>query len=363
MATLQEVKDNLTIEDHFKFLAEWGGEPQYTDFGIVAKTICHNAAGGSEKLYLYSNSMMFQCWTNCGGFDLIELVRKVFKVHKNQELSLSAAVQYLAKRIGLTDTFELIDDVEPLEDWKILENYDRIQKTIPSKKQVILKEYDKSILDRFNYNIKLTPWLKEGITQEVLNFAHIGYYLGGDQITIPHYDANSRLVGLRGRTMCAEDAEIFGKYRPLFINNFWYSSPLGLNVYGLNWAKHQIQQLKKVIVYEAEKSVLKHMSYFGIQNSIAVATCGSSLSAAQVQLLRQAGAEEIIVAFDKQYPALNTEESKQWSKKLTKLHNKYKNECLMSFIWDKGDLLDYKDSPIDKTPEIFQTLFKERILL
>lgn len=365
MITLQDLKDKLTIEDHFKFLADWGGEPQYTNFGVVARTICHNKTLGSKKLYFYENSGLFICYSGCEEprFDLIELTRKVFKIQRNQDLSLSSAVQYLANRIGLNEEFELIDEKEQLEDWKILESYDRIQKTIPSKQQVILKEYDKSILDKFNYNIRLTPWLNEGITQEVLNFAHIGYYLGGDQITIPHYDADSRLVGIRGRTMCAEEAEIFGKYRPLYIGGKGYNHPLGLALYNLNNSKHQIKEIKKAIVFESEKSALKYMSYFGIQNSIAVATCGSNLSAAQVQLLRQAGAEEIIVAFDKQYPALNTEESKQWSKKLTKIHNKYKNECLISFLWDKENLLGYKDAPIDKTADIFLKLFKERVIL
>lgn len=367
MITLNYLKSNLKIEDHFKFLADWGAEPQYTEFGIMAQTICHNqpSPDNSRKLYYYANSELYICYSGCeeAHFDLIELTRKVFRLQRNQELSLTAAINYLANRISLVEEFELVDTTEPLEDWKILENYDRIQTTLPTQKQITLKEYDKSILDRLNYNIKLAPWLNDNISQEVLNFAHIGYYLGGDQITIPHYDADSRLVGLRGRTMSAEEAEYAGKYRPLYINQIWYSHPLGLNLYGLNWAKQQIKQIKKVVVLESEKSVLQYMSYFGIQNSIAVATCGSSLSKPQVELLLQAGAEEIVVAFDKQYPALNTEESKQWSKKLTKLHNKYKNDCLISFLWDKGELLGYKDSPTDRGAETFLQLFKERIIL
>lgn len=82
-----------------------------------------------------------------------------------------------------------------------------------------------------------------------------------------------------------------------------------------------------------------------------------------MQLLIDSGAEEIVIAFDKQYPALNTKESKQWSNKLIKLHNKYKNDCLVTFLWDKKTLLGYKDSPIDKGKDIFLQLFKERIIL
>lgn len=163
--------------------------------------------------------------------------------------------------------------------------------------------------------------------------------------------------------MCKDEGERYGKYRPLRIGNTIYSHPLGMNLYGLNWAKDQIPIVKKAVVFESEKSVLKYQSYFGIDNSIAVACCGSSLSTHQVQLLIQAGAEEIIVAFDKQYPALNTEESKQWSTKLIKLYNKYKNDCLMTFLWDKGDILEYKSSPIDEGSDKFLYLFKNRIVL
>ena len=105
------------------------------------------------------------------------------------------------------------------------------------------------------------------------------------------------------------------------------------------------------------------MSYFGIDNNIAVACCGSNLSAHQVQMLIEAGAEEIIIAFDKQYEKLNTEESRKWSKKLTGFYNKYKNNCLITFLWDKGEVLGYKSSPIDEGPDKFLQLFKERIVL
>ena len=35
----------------------------------------------------------------------------------------------------------------------------------------------------------------------------------------------------------------------------------------------------------------------------------------------------------------------------------------ISFMFDKWNLLGYKDSPIDKGPDIFLELFKKRVLL
>ena len=76
-----------------------------------------------------------------------------------------------------------------------------------------------------------------------------------------------------------------------------------------------------------------------------------------MQLLLDCGVEEVVIAFDKQYQELNTKESKQWSTKLTKLHNKYKNDVKISFIFDKRMITNYKDAPIDQGPEIFLQLF------
>ena len=112
-----------------------------------------------------------------------------------------------------------------------------------------------------------------------------------------------------------------------------------------------------------EKSCLLYQSYFGIENDISVAVCGSSISAYQIQLLIDAGAEEIIIAFDRQFKEKNSDESKLLIKKFTTLHNKYKNYVTLSFIFDRNMITEYKASPIDEGVDKFLTLFKERVFL
>ena len=56
-------------------------------------------------------------------------------------------------------------------------------------------------------------------------------------------------------------------------------------------------------------------------------------------------------------------EFKHLTSNLTKLHNKYKNEVQISFIFDKNMITGYKSSPIDEGKEKFLQLFKERIFL
>ena len=360
-----DIKESLRLDQIFELLTDWGGEPEYTNFGILSATICHNEPGeGSRKLYFYENSGLFQCYTGCQGFfDIFELVIKVAEIQWKQEFDLNDAVRWIARRFGLSGKAIDEPDEDAIEDWIYLANYDRIQDISVKKQDIILKEYDSSILDRLNYTVKLTPWLKEGINEEALKKARIGFYPGNDQITIPHYDANGRFVGLRGRTLCKEEADRYDKHRPIKINKPQYNHPLGMNLYGFNWAKKNISIVKKAIVFESEKSVLMYMSYFGVENSIAVACCGSNLSSYQVQLLLDAGATEIIVAFDRQFQEIGDSEYKRLTKNLLKIHEKYKNYATISFIFDKHKITGYKASPIDEGPEKFLKLFQERIIL
>ncbi len=359
------IREQLTLDNIFELVQEWGGDPEYSSFGILCATICHNPPGdGSRKLYFYENSGLFRCYTGCDSyFDIFELVIKVAKIQWNQDYDLNDAVRWIAQKFGFSGQHENRPEDEDLDDWKYLANYERIQDVVVKDNSVVLKEYDNIILERFNYEVKIGPWLREGISQESLNQAMIGFYPGGDQITIPHFDENGRFIGLRGRTLCAEEGERFGKYRPMKVNGQLYNHPLGMNLYNFNNSKNNIGIMKKAIIFEGEKSSLLYQSYFGLENDISVACCGSSVSAYQMQLLLNAGAEEIIIAFDRQFQDIGDTEFQHLKSNLLKLHNKYKNFATISFIFDKNKITNYKDSPIDRGPQIFLQLFKERIIL
>ena len=359
-----EVKKSLSLDNIFELLTEWGGDPEYTEFGLLSATICHNEPGeGSRKLYYYTNSSLFQCYTGCGSFDIFELAIKVFQIQNDIEMDLNDAVRYIAVKFGITSMSGPEEEVYKTEDWKILKTYDRIQEIELKDYHVELKEYNNDILSNLNYNIEITPWLNEDITQEVLDKAKIGYFPGGDQITIPHFDSKNRFIGLRGRTMCAEEAETFGKYRPIKCNQQLYNHPLGMNLYGYNWNKNTIKIMRKAIIFESEKSVLKYASYFGWDNNISTACCGSHISNYQIQLLLDLNVDEIIIAMDRQFKELGDDEWKHLTDNLTKIFNRYKNYTTISFIFDKEMITGYKSSPIDEGKEKFLKLFKERVTL
>ena len=359
----KEVRSKLNIEQVYELLTDFGAEPEYTNFGILSQTICHNKPGeGSRKLYYYNNTGLFQCYTGCGSFDPFELVVKVASIQWGKEYDLNDAVRYIAIRFGLAGEAQLEDD--SLIDWKTFNSYERLQSLEIKDYHITLKEYDNSILNNLTYKVQLLPWLKEGITQEVIDKNRIGYYPPGAQITIPHFDKDGRFIGLRGRALCQPDIDIYGKYRPLMINKqLQFNHPLGMNLYNLNNSKNNIKDAQIAIIFEGEKSCLKYQSLFGIENDISVACCGSNISAYQIQLLLDYGVKEIVIGLDRQFQQIGDVEFKHLTTNLIKINDRYKNYVNISIIFDKKMITGYKDSPIDKSKEVFLTLFKERIKL
>lgn len=257
-----ELKQQLEVEQIYDLLEMWGGEPEYTDKGIVAHTICHNPIGhGSRKLYYYSSTRLFICYTHCGTFDIFELCIKIKKIQEGLDWKLYDAMSFIADYFGFSGVeVEEKDDSVREADWKMFKRHDFIREI--ERPHIQLPEYDASILTRLPQP-RILSWEKEGITKEVCAANLISYYAGGEQIVIPHFDINNRLVGIRGRALSDEEAERFGKYRPLRIGKTLYSHPLSMNLYNLNKSKENIRKAKAAIVFESE---------FSLQSAFPVAT-------------------------------------------------------------------------------------------
>ena len=355
------LKENLSIEEVFDLVSELGGEPIMGNGLFTARTICHG--GDSHKLYYYSNTHLFHCYTGCGdaSFDIYELVLKVNKNAGIQNFSLSRAITFVAKYFGYTvETFDFEDNQDASEDWKLINNFKRNKEK--NQSQIIeLKTYDNKAL-RYLPHPHIIPWEKENIAFDVMEARGICYNPISEGIVIPHYDINGNLIGIRERTLIKEN-EVYGKYRPAIIGGKMYNHPLGFSLYNLNNSKKAISQFQKVIVFEGEKSTLLYASYFGQESDISVACCGSNLINYQVKLLLSLGVKEIIIAFDKQFQKIGEKKKKKWVIKLKTLYNKYGSYVNISYLFDKNDLLQYKSSPIDEGKEKFIELFKNRIII
>ena len=114
-----EVRNSLNLDNIFDLLQEWGGDPEYTSFGILCATICHNRPGdGSKKLYYYDNTGLFRCYTGCDSyFDIFELTVKIMRIQHDRDFDLNDAVRWIAQKFGLSGREEDDPDNDELEDW------------------------------------------------------------------------------------------------------------------------------------------------------------------------------------------------------------------------------------------------------
>lgn len=374
---LEEIKNNLTIDQIYDFLADAGGEPQMHGDIIISRTICHNPSGlGSFKLYYYDNTKLFKCFTQCSDtFDIFDLALKIKKlageqitywskdaIQTSRPWDLPDAVHYVATYYGIEPPNENFSEKRiELQDWQILSKLEA-KKLQKNRNQIVsLKVFEDDFLKNMP-RPKIIPWEKEGITPEIMKVHNICYDPKNQGIVIPHYDINNNLIGVRERTLIKEN-ERYGKYIPATINGKMYNHPLSFNLYNINISKNNIRNIKKAIVYEGEKSCLKHGSYFGIENDISVAACGSNLINYQVELLLSLGVQEIVIGFDRQYEEIGDKLWEKWTQKLYHIHDKYGSIVQISYLFDKEHLLGFKDSPIDRGPDIFIELFKNRIII
>ena len=357
-----KIKESLTLDDTFRIIENLGGRPEYSSFGFISETICHNHQGeGSRKLYYYSNNKLFFCYTECGSMDILEVIRRN-KSLEDGEYTLYLSMQYVASMFDYN--FEIENQEKSLvkNDLQILKNYTVINKKT-EKTKLEYSLYNDQILNNLGF-IPPQPWLNEGITIDTMKRYKIRYYGTDHKIVIPHFNMNNELIGIRGRALAKEDENLYGKYMPIKINKTMYTHPLSTNLYGLNLNLNNIKKIRKIIIFEAEKSVLLYDSMFGEENNISVAVCGSSISITQQDIIKNiCCVDEVILAFDKEFQNIGDKEFNKNKEFLLGLASKFKNYSNVSIVFDKFDMIGYKDSPIDKGKETFEFLLNNRILI
>ncbi len=349
---LKQLEESLTDEQVIKLVTNLGSD-EYVDKTdhIQFKTICHNedCDCASLKLYYYKENKRFMCYTDCGeSFNIFELFKKRYEL---------LGIEYnFYKDIVLKITED--SDFNALNSNGFHFEYDNSLDKYKNRKPIVnLPIYSENILNMYS-NHRPIEWQQEGITDETMELYKIKYSIPENKIIIPHYNENGELVGIRGRPLNEEDL-VFGKYLPVQFQDQSYAHPLSYNLYGLNIVKDNIKKMKMAIITEGEKGCLMYNSFFGEENNICVAACGSNVHRYQVDLLVKAGAEKILIAFDKEGETYKEQE--KYYKKLKNFCKKFSIICKMGFIYDFKDRLKLKESPLDEGKETFLNLYKEAI--
>lgn len=357
LATLntKNIIDSITLYDVKDFLESLGvdqidvnEEKQY----LVCPTICHNPIHEAEsmKLYWYQNNKIFRCYTECNeAMSIFELYRRYMKLNQ-YPITLEEAENYVKQFLK-----HIVIASKPSTRFEeVVEKY-KYDTRLP-----VLDEYPVTALDCFTKYYHPT-WLKDGITKQSMDKFNIKFSLSQNKIIIPHYDINGRLIGIRGRALEKNEIEEFGKYRPVQIGKTLYTYPLQFNLYGIYEHQNGIRARRSAIIAEAEKSALLDHGYYG-EYSNCVACCGSIFNKYHISLLTDIlGANEIIIALDKEYEDWRTEKAQKYRNKIESMCRKYKHKAAFSYIWDFDNVLKEKDSPFDKGKDIFEYLYKTRV--
>lgn len=360
-----KIKEELTLDEIKALLVELGAQhiESHVDKGhIITNTICHNISDGKMKLYYYIEEKVFHCYTSCGeNFDIYELVMKNHSL-KGINLSFIDSIKWILNTLGRPTQIAKPQGFAHSTKGKREEVLWLDSLAVKKPVYVEMKEHSDFVLELFSK--KPHPlFLNDNISKEAMEKFEIYYYENSNRIVIPHrHYKTGKIIGLKSRSLNFEDIDNGYKYIPLKIQDITYSYPTFQNLYGLYQNKEYIKKVKKVVIFESEKSVLQFESYFPNRN-FSVALCGSNVSKLQVDMLLELGVQEVILALDKEFTMLNTLEANLYREKLERLCRMFSSYVKVSMIWDKDKLLDLKDSPSDKGAKVFVELFKKRKLI
>lgn len=190
---------------------------------------------------------------------------------------------------------------------------------------------------------KLTIWEKEGISRASMERFQVRYDPFADRLVYPVRNLDGKIVNIGGRTLDPR-----WKEKKLRKYCYYYQWGTINTIYGLAENLKYCREKQEIIIFEGCKSVLLADTW-GIKNTGAILT--SHLSAAQMRILAKLGLR-VVFALDKEIDVRqdrNIEQLKQY--------------VSVYCIRDYENLLDAKDSPVDKGKDVFLKLYEQRIRL
>ena len=354
MALETNLLNKLNTTDILRLMEKLGVPETAVRYGndcLIFPTVCHNELSNdpSHKLYYYESSKRFYCYTSCKALSIFDLIINVYKT-RGLKIEFMRAYNILDEIVSkrMKTGFAIIQTPKTLETRKVEENW-----------ETQLPVYNHHVLECFTQQPRfLAPWLDEGIDYNIMMDFGVHFDMVRNRIVFPVIDHLGRLVGIRVRNFNQSDIDAGRKYMPLWHNEELYNCPKMMVVYGYYQNQSVIKKAKEVIVYEAEKSVLKHGSCFTQNKSVAVG--GSAFSQYHGEILKRANVETIVLAFDNDY----SEDGDRFYglKKMLREAVKIKEmgfEVEIIYDWN-GEYLGDKDSPIDMGRVVYSRLYRAR---
>lgn len=205
--------------------------------------------------------------------------------------------------------------------------------------------YDLDILDSYSNLFHIDLIKKDGlIDSNILNKYHVMFDERSERILFPHFkwDDHNKVCGIVGRTVnpCYKELKIL-KYVSMLPTRYDKT----LNLYGLCWNIDYIKEMDEIIVVESEKSVMKS-DMFNFPNCVSVGC--HSISNEQKKIILGLNVKRIIIAMDKDVP----------QEEINILCDMFIDYMEVYYIVDKWNLLQEKDSPLDRGIKKWRYLYK-----
>lgn len=210
----------------------------------------------------------------------------------------------------------------------------------------VIQDFENDYINKYSDELPQV-WIDEGILPEVMDKFNIRIDKKSNRIVYPLYDEYGNYIATKGRSLL--DLETIKLLKiPKYIT---FSKIDTVDFFcGIKENYDNIQRVNKVIVFEGIKSVM-HVIPWGYDYGVSSET--NHLNDNQIKILIKLGVKEVIIAYDKGVLLKDILPQVEMLRKFTKV----------SIVMDRWNLLNDKDSPCDKGREVFDTLFKKRIVL
>lgn len=339
--TISELKEYIYEQNKIEYILEQLGCHEIKYNQKEYWSACHpdgdNPMGINIRNNQYLNYRSFSRGVDYeDGQDLISLVETTKK------LSFIESVKYIHKILDLPFEFKKREE-------KPRKKYDPLQvfkKVLRCNRRVVnvddIHILDDKLIQDYVPMLHI-DWLKQGVTERARKKFGLCYSYKHKRVVIPlRYWLTGELLGFNQRTTI-ENYKEFG-IKKFFVTPTY---PKALNLYGLYENYDSIVKKKIVAVFESEKATLQR---FSLGDDTCVSLQGKSMSEEQARILIGLNAE-IVIALDKD---VDINEVRFICEKFYRIRP-------VSYIYDKWNLLEAKDSPTDKGNKIYQFLFKHRI--
>ena len=348
--------EKLTTQDYYNIMRRLGADNRGDRF----RTICHNVDGGGFNLAFNEDDKYFTCFSECGcSYSLLNLVKKRREL-LGEPCSTYQSMKWICEQMGIDFNFK--EEVKQIKN--NIYNWQGLLKYSTKNRNAENKIYDNYVISKLDDCIYL-PWINEGISEETQQKYQIKWYNRRQQIIIPVRNVDGKLVGTHCRNTNPDLVNDGFKYDHLrMLNGDEYKFQMGLELFGLNYNKINIEKEKSVILLESPKSVMQADS-FNMPN-ICTAMFGMNFSIQKLKLLLTLGTERYIIGLDRQYDVMRGQEWEKYKSKVNKIIDiirPYAKEISIIYDNDTERLLDYKDSPTDKGEKVFKKLYEEREIL